>query len=535
MLEKMSMNQRVILATVLSLLIFVIYDYFFIPAKKPIPQEQNSTQITNTQTAKTAPVRANALNAPAAQKSMKSPVTKPSGLSNENLVTLKSDRYEMFIDKLGRIHQVILEEKRYKTQSGEQIKLFNEEKLPKPLEIRFTDIALNEEAFKVPYRYEGPKELTVSKVRHIELTQQISGETVKKSIDVYPDGHYDVSISVKNGHEYFVSPGFRPDVRVDGYTLHGALIKEKDGTITIIEDGDAKGTEIFKGARIAAAFDRYYTTLFYDFKNGMDVYVSSDEEKNPILFVKGSENLHLGGYVGPKEYETLKAINPELTDVIEYGFFTFIAKPMFKALLAIYHWVGNWGWAIVILTIIIRILLFPLTLKGMLSMQKMKDLAPKIKELQQKYKGDPQKMNAHMMQLYKKYKVNPMGGCLPMLLQIPVFFAIYRVLLNAIELKGAPWILWITDLSEKDPYYVLPVLMGITMFIHQKITPTTITDPMQKKIFTYLPIVFTFFFLTFPAGLTLYWFTNNILSIIQQLIVNKIFEARKAGQKEIHE
>ena len=204
---------------------------------------------------------------------------------------------------------------------------------------------------------------------------------------------------------------------------------------------------------------------------------------------------------------------------------------MFKALLAIYHFVGNWGWAIVILTIIIRIILFPLTLKGMLSMQKLKDLAPKIKEIQQKYKGDPQKLNAHMMQLYKKHGANPMGGCLPMLLQIPIFFAIYRVLLNAIELKGAPWILWITDLSQKDPYFVLPILMGITMFIHQKITPTTITDPMQKKIFTYLPIVFTFFFLTFPAGLTLYWFVNNILSIIQQLIVNKIFEARKSASK----
>lgn len=119
-----------------------------------------------------------------------------------------------------------------------------------------------------------------------------------------------------------------------------------------------------------------------------------------------------------------------------------------------------------------------------------------------------------------------------MLLQIPVFFAIYRVLLNAIELKGAPWILWITDLSSKDPYFILPVLMGATMYIHQKITPTTITDPMQKKIFEWLPIVFTFFFLTFPAGLTLYWFVNNILSIIQQLIVNKIFEARKVAQKE---
>jgi len=458
-----------------------------------------------------------------------------SSLNKETLLTVKGDKFELFIDKLGRISQVILEEKRYKNEKGEQIKLFDPSALPKPLEIRFSDPKLNEEAFKVPYTVDKPNTIELKEATTITLTQNLSKETVTKKITIYPDGHYDLQVTLSDNQEYYISPGYRPNVRVDGYTVHGALIKEADGTVTWIKDGDAKGNEVFRGAHIAAGFDRYYTTAFYNFQTGMDVYVSKDPHDNPILFVKGSKDLKLHGYTGPKEYERLKAINPELTDIIEYGFFTFIAKPMFKALLALYHFIGNWGWAIVVLTIIIRIILFPLTLKGMLSMQKLKDLAPKIKEIQQKYKGDPQKMNMHMMQLYKKYKVNPMGGCLPMLLQIPVFFAIYRVLLNAIELKGAPWILWIHDLSVPDPYFVLPILMGATMYLHQKITPTTITDPMQKKIFEWLPIVFTFFFLTFPAGLTLYWFTNNILSIIQQLIVNKIFEARKAAIKESHE
>ena len=522
----MSTNQRVMLATVLSLLIFIAYDYFFIPP----PQKTVETNQT---------LASQAMNAP--QKSVSSPAAPASQKVNDagmrsqksgTLLRVHAKNFEMFIDELGRVSQVVLEEKKYKNESGEQIKLFDESKLPKPLEIRFSDTALNAEAFKVPYSYNGAKEITLNQKTTITLTQQLSNETVTKKITFYPDGHYDVDIFLKNGHKYFISPGYRPNVRVDGYTLHGALIEEADGTITIIEDGDAKGVEKFQKARIAAAFDRYYTTLLYNFKNGMNVVVSKDSEDNPILFIEGSPNFHANGFVGPKEYELLKAIDPELTQVIEYGFFTFIAKPMFKILLAIYHWVGNWGWAIVILTIFIRIILFPLTLKGMLSMQKLKDLAPKIKELQQKYKGDPQKLNAHMMQLYKKHGANPMGGCLPMLLQIPVFFAMYRVLLNAIELKGAPWILWITDLSEKDPYFVLPILMGATMFIHQKLTPTTITDPMQKKLFTYLPIIFTFFFLTFPAGLTLYWFVNNILSIIQQLIVNKIFEAKKLAKKD---
>ncbi len=524
MIENMSTNQRVMLATLLSLIVFMVYDYFFLPnPTQTTVVDKNITHQAKQQ--EFAPPKKEVSQAQAA------PMQK-SSLDNEILLTIKGEKFDIFIDKLGRIAQVVLEEKKYTDESGEQIKLFDEHKLPKPLEVRFSDTKLNEEAFKVPYRFNGAKEIVLKEKITLTLTQELSKERVTKEITIYPDGHYEARILLRNAHPYFISPGFRPDVRVDGYTVHGALIKEADGTITIIEDGEAKGTEVFKGARIASAFDRYYATLFYDFDKGLNVIVSKDDKNDPILFVEGSPSFMVSGYFGPKEYETLKAINPELTDVIEYGFFTFIAKPMFKALLALYHFVGNWGWAIVILTIIIRIILFPLTLKGMLSMQKLKDLAPKIKEIQQKYKGDPQKMNAAMMQLYKKHNANPMGGCLPMLLQIPVFFAIYRVLLNAIELKGAPWILWIHDLSQPDPYFVLPILMGATMYLHQKITPTTITDPMQKKIFEWLPIVFTFFFLTFPAGLTLYWFVNNILSIIQQLLVNKIFESRKAASKD---
>jgi len=524
-MEKLSTNQRVMLATLLSLIVFIVYDYFFMP--KPAPKVADANATAQKSAAAPAPSAASG----SAQKST-APVTK-SSLDGSELLVVKAERYKLFVDKLGRIRQVILEEKRYKDESGEQIHLFDERKLPKPMEVRFTDTALNEKAFKVPYSYAGPKVVELGgEAKQVILTQDLGGEKVTKTITFYPDGHYDLKVEVANGSDYYISPGYRPNVRVDAYTLHGALIREADGTVTWIEDGDAKGTEVFKGATIAAGFDRYYTTAFYRFEGGFDVVVSKDEEDNPILFVHGAPSMELGGYVGPKEYERLAAIDPRLTDIIEYGFFTFIAKPLFKVLLALYHFVGNWGWAIVILTIIIRIILFPLTLKGMLSMQKLKDLAPKIKEIQQKYKGDPQKMNLHMMQLYKKYNVNPMSGCLPMLLQIPIFFAIYRVLLNAIELKGAPWILWIKDLSAPDPYYVLPILMGVTMYIHQKLTPTTITDPMQKKIFEWLPVVFTFFFLTFPAGLTLYWFTNNILSIIQQLIVNKIFERRKVEAKE---
>ncbi|WP_200764166.1 membrane protein insertase YidC [Nitrosophilus alvini] len=528
----MSANQRVVLATVLSLGVFLAYDYFF------MPKENLSSSKNETKTEQTKQIEAPNQNiSKTVSKSTENTniSNKSSSSSAKKLVEIDSKHFKMEIDSLGRVSQVILKDKKFKTENGEFIKLFDQKKLPKPLEIRFVDENLNSEAFKVHYSADKKSVTIKDEPVEVTLVQKLSGEEVRKRIKIYPDGHYDLYVELQNNSKYFISPGFRPNVRVDGYTFHGALIKEADDTITMIDDGDAKGTESFRKAKIAAAVDRYYTTFFYDLKNGLNVIISKDEEENPIIFVEGGKDFKAGGFIGPKEYNLLKSINPELTSVIEYGFFTFIAKPIFKILLYIYNAVGNWGWAIVVITILIRIVLFPLTFKGMISMQKLKELSPKIKEIQQKYKGDPQKMNAHMMQLYKKHGANPMGGCLPLLLQIPVFFAIYRVLLNAIELKGAPWILWIHDLSVMDPYFILPILMGASMYIHQRITPTNFTDPMQEKIFKYLPLIFTFFFVTFPAGLTLYWFVNNVLSIIQQIIVNKMFEARKKVSKESHD
>jgi YidC/Oxa1 family membrane protein insertase len=288
----------------------------------------------------------------------------------------------------------------------------------------------------------------------------------------------------------------------------------------------------------------------YDFDKSTQVVVERDTNDNPVSYLEGKKEFAFKGYIGPKEEKVLASISPMhtetalfglikyespvLTHAIEFGFFTFIAAPMFKVLMWLHGIFGNWGWAIVALTALIRAFLYPLTQKGMVSMQRIKEIAPRIKEVQEKYKGDPQRMNAAVMEMYKKHNANPLGGCLPLLLQIPVFFAIYRVLLNAVELQGAPWILWINDLSRMDPYYVLPILMGATMFLQQKITPSNFTDPLQEKIFKYLPVVFTFFFFTFPAGLVLYWFVNNLFSIAQQYLVNKQFEGARLARHEAH-
>ncbi|MDD2450203.1 MAG: membrane protein insertase YidC, partial [Sulfurimonas sp.] len=265
------------------------------------------------------------------------------------------------------------------------------------------------------------------------------------------------------------------------------------------------------------------------------ITLERDREDNPVLYFDALQNMSFSGYVGQKEYKVLEGIKPVLTNAIEYGWFTFASKPLFQLLSWLHGIFGNWGWSIIALTLIIRTILYPLTYKGMVSMQKIKAISPKIKELQAKYKGDPQRMNAAVMDMYKKHNANPLGGCLPMLLQIPVFFAIYRVLLNAVELQGAEWILWVNDLSLKDPYFILPILMGASMYYQQRLTPNNFTDPLQEKVFKYLPVIFTLFFLTFPSGLVLYWFVNNLFSIAQQFIVNQQFKNAQDAEIAVSE
>lgn len=190
----------------------------------------------------------------------------------------------------------------------------------------------------------------------------------------------------------------------------------------------------------------------------------------------------------------------------------------------LYQYTGNYGFAIIIITCILKLIFFPLTHKSYKSMKDMQMLQPKMNELKEKFKNDRDAMNRAVMELYKTHKVNPMGGCLPMLVQIPVFFGLYRALMYSIELRHAPFMLWITDLSAKDPYYVTPIIMGATMFIQQKMTPSNM-DPVQAKMMLMLPVVFTFMFLSFPSGLVIYWLVNNVLTIIQQAYINKSVNA----------
>ena len=233
-------------------------------------------------------------------------------------------------------------------------------------------------------------------------------------------------------------------------------------------------------------------------------------------------------YVGPKDQDVLENIEENLDLTIDYGFLFMISQPLFWLLIKIQSIVTNWGVAIIIITLIVKGGMYPLTKAQYTSMAKMRALQPKMTQLKERFGDDKQKMSQAMMELYRKEKVNPAGGCLPLIIQMPIFLALYWVFLESVELRHAPFMLWIQDLSAQDPFYILPVLMGVSMFIMQKMQPMTVQDPMQQKIMQYMPVMFTVFFFWFPSGLVLYWLVSNIISIVQMKIIFSGIEKAKA-------
>jgi YidC/Oxa1 family membrane protein insertase len=236
-------------------------------------------------------------------------------------------------------------------------------------------------------------------------------------------------------------------------------------------------------------------------------------------------------YVGPEIAKNLEALAKGLGLTIDYGILSPISQFLFWLMSEIHHYVGNWGWSIILVTIVVKIAFYGLSKKSYASMAKTRDVQPKIKALQMRYGDDKQAMSKAMMELYRKEKINPLGGCFPMLVQIPVFFALYYVLIESVQLRQAPFIFWIQDLSVRDPYFILPVLMGLSMLLQQKLSPPP-PDPTQAKMMMFLPVIMTVFFATFPSGLVLYWITNNCASILQQWYVMRGHVAKNSGAKK---
>lgn len=534
MFDNMTPNQRLMSAVLLSVIFFVGYTAIFPPKQAEVTEAEAKvkTQVQTKAAAQTTPNSTTQVSQNPSGHEV-SAQDKIAASESSNILTVTNHDFILKIDTLGRISSMELLQEKFNDSDGNHAQIIPASGV-KPLYVRFLDESLNNEAMQTPYTASTSK-IELSEIpQKVTLTQKLSSLTVTKEITFYNDGHYDINVNLSQDKRYFIYLGQRPQLTENMMTVHGAMIYTGDDLVTIIEDGEAEGRKNFTDVKLISAFDQYSATIMYGFSNETNIVVERDRDDNPVVYFDALQNMSFNGYIGQKEFKTLKNINPMLTNAIEYGWFTFASKPLFSLLSWLHGIFGNWGWSIIALTILVRIVLYPLTYKGMVSMAKLKEIAPQVKEIQEKYKGDPQRMNAAVMEFYKKKGANPLGGCLPMLLQIPVFFAIYRVLLNAVELQGAEWALWIDDLSRMDPTFILPILMGASMYYQQKLTPTNFTDPMQEKVMKFLPVIFTVFFVTFPSGLVLYWFVNNLFSIAQQFIVNQQIANAKDAQIAAH-
>jgi YidC/Oxa1 family membrane protein insertase len=321
-----------------------------------------------------------------------------------------------------------------------------------------------------------------------------------------------------------------------GPTLYTAADKYQKLTFEKIEKGSAEHSTKADNGWIAIS-QHFFVSAF----------IPADKAQRDIYTKKIATNLYAIGtvqplgtvapgatvatdsrlYSGPQDEKTLETIAPGLELVKDYGMLTIIAKPIFWVMDHLHSMLGNWGWTIVALTVLIKLAFFPLSAAGYRSMAKMRVVTPKMQAIRERYKNDPQKMQQATMELYKTEKINPLGGCLPILVQMPVFFALYWVLQSSVEMRGAPWIGWITDLTQPDPYYVLPIIYAISMYITTKLNPQP-ADPVQAKMMLFMPLAFSVIFVFFPSGLVLYWVVNNILSIAQQWVITKKFETGAA-------
>ncbi len=381
---------------------------------------------------------------------------------------------------------------------------------------------------KYEFKQEGKKYI-------FELNKD--GIKIKKIFVLNPDEtiSYRLEYSGLDNLGIAVVNGITPEAEASTFGHRGSLIKTDKELIKI--DSDIKTTQIIRGNIIwAGEEDKYFLQMIANKTGFTSTYVIPLANETTLTLSEIKGNLEGFFFGGPKLYSLLGQINEKykkewnvdlaLRDTIDFGFFGILGKPLFLVLHFIYNFIHNWALAIIILTVLLRIILFPLNHKSLKAMKKMADLAPEIKKLQKKYKDDPQKLQAEMMKLYAEAGANPMSGCLPIVAQIPIFIALYNVLMVSVELKNVPF-LWIPDLSQHDPYYILPILMGLSMVAQQWITPSS--DKNQKMIMYVMAGVFTFLFMNFPAGLVLYWLTNNILGLLQSFLINKTM--KKEGKK----
>ncbi|MEW6720621.1 MAG: membrane protein insertase YidC [Thermodesulfobacteriota bacterium] len=560
----MGQEKRMILAIALSIAVLLGYQYFFTPPPPPAPVGKDNA-------APVAPAPAGAPQ-PAAQPGLPAQATVAAGgmaavtAAPERTIEVRTPLYTASISTAGGgISSFLLKE--YTDVSGaagKPLDIVGSKTIqPLPLSLYTEE---NRPPFPAPmvFRSDAPAvvELKGEETRSVLLSWETADGVRVAREYVFHGGKYEFEVRLRtsNGSSapLLVRPGielsqmFLGELAGDSYTFHGLAVRTSKGAIERYDLGDiAKGKVGKAPVKWGSADSKYFTWIAIPEKEWSVGKAAPLGDKGALLAVVDNAATLLPGdtvsgnvkvFAGPKQSDLLAAAGNGLAELIDYGWFAFLAKPLVFLMKASNRVTGNYGIDIILLTILIKILFFPLTQKSMASMRKMQELAPVLNKLKEKYKEDAQRLNQETMNLYKTYKINPLSGCLPMLAQIPVFIALYKGLLVTIELRHAPFFLWINDLSAPEylwdihvagftlPIRLLPLLMGISMFIQQKMTPSASMDPMQQKMMLLMPVIFTFMFWGFPAGLVVYWLVNNILSIGQQWLYNRQADAAKAAK-----
>ncbi|NTU43032.1 MAG: membrane protein insertase YidC [Nitrospirales bacterium] len=512
------MDKRMLAAIVLTFGILIGYQFVYnkvYPTKPPAPVTTSSPAQPSAEVPKSADPVASAVSVP---------VSAISGEERE--IKVETDLYTAVFSTKGATLKSV-ELKAFKDKGGKPIVLRGDATLP-VLSIGSDDrFQLAQVNFSSPQKdlRLGP----MAQEGNISFEYSAGGQSVRRSYSFNnKDYGFNLRDEVSGLDSYWVTLGKDFGIYEKDDSIHFGPVVLKDAERAEFKAKDLKDPKSFReGIKWIAQEDKYFCSAIVPKSPVQEAraWAKAGDAFVALKMPAGASTYYV--YAGPKEYDNLKALGFGLEHIVDFGFFSILARPLFWFLKILYSVFHNYGVAIIILTILVRIPFLPLIAKGQKSMRKLQDIQPRMAEIREKYKSDPQRMQKEIMELYKTNKVNPMGGCLPMVLQIPVFFALYKVLLISIELRGAPFMFWIQDLSTKDPYYILPVVMGATMVIQQKMTPSTM-EPMQQKMMMIMPVVFTFMFLSFPSGLVVYWLVNNLLSIGQQFYMNRKLKAKGA-------
>ncbi|GAB5046126.1 membrane protein insertase YidC [Thermodesulfovibrio sp. TK110] len=508
---------RAFLAVVLSMAILFgsqyLYTKYYKPQNQPVQQKEEVKK-------EEKPVVPQTFQFPSDKKEETKPLVKD-GKYKE--VIVENEVFKVVLSNEGATIKSV-ELKKYKDSKGNPIKLSSSQisavSIIKDGKFDYTKIIFNVDDSKATF--------TNSNEAVVVFNWSNGSSSIKRSF-IFNKTEYliDVKEEVSGVGSYYVTLGEDFGIFDKTNAPHWGPVILKEAQRIELNPSKMKEPATYKeGVKWIAQEDKYFFSAIVPVSKAQQFVVLpyNGNALTAVEFNDGTNQYKV--FTAPKDYDYLKKFNVGLEHIVDFGFFSIIARPLFWFLKLLYSFTGNYGVAIVILTIVVRIPFIPIVNRGQKSMQKLSELQPKLLQLKEQYKNDPQRLQKEMMELYRKYKINPMSGCLPILLQIPVFFALYKILTIAIELRQAPFMLWIHDLSAKDPYYILPILMGATMLIQQKMTPST-ADPSQQKIMLLMPVVFTFLFLSFPSGLVLYWLVNNLFGIAQQFYINQKIKKAK--------